>query len=103
MPPIPFADNFLAGSLLTILMPLSLVAVLTIWYTVAARRVPEDTPASAPTLPPSEVVEAAGPAVAHVTPAGAEGTPADPAPTDVRPTDPARTDVPPADPPAGQR
>ncbi len=70
MPPIPFADNFLAGSLLTILLPLALVVVLTVWYNLAARRVPEDTPESSSSLPAPEVVEAADPAVvAEITPA----------------------------------
>ena len=61
MPPIPFADNFLAGSLLTILVPLGLLVAISIWYMVALKRVPEDTPRSSPTLPPPEVVAAAAP------------------------------------------
>ncbi|MGI8864302.1 MAG: hypothetical protein ACR2JH_07870 [Solirubrobacteraceae bacterium] len=59
MPPIPFADNFLAGSLLTLLVPVGLVIVLTIWYLVVVRRVPEDTPVSSASRPPAEVVAAA--------------------------------------------
>ena len=46
MPPIPFADNFLAGSLLSLLLPIGLLIALAIWYVLAVRRVPEDTPAS---------------------------------------------------------
>jgi hypothetical protein len=70
MPPVPFADSFLAGSLLTILLPLGLLIAVAIWYMIAVRRVPEDTPASSPSLPGPEVVEAAGPeVVADVTPA----------------------------------
>jgi hypothetical protein len=59
MPPIPFADNFLAGSLLTIFLPLGLLIVLTIWYVRVVRRVPEDTPASSASLPSAEVLAAA--------------------------------------------
>ena len=70
MPPIPFADNFLAGSLLTILLPLALVVILTVWYTISVNRVPEDMPESSASLPPREVVETADPAVvAEITPA----------------------------------
>lgn len=70
MPPIPFAANFLAGSLLTILLPLALVVVLTVWYNLVVRRVPADTPESSSALPAPEVVEAAAPAVvAEITPA----------------------------------
>jgi hypothetical protein len=84
MPPVPFADSFLAGSLLTILLPLGLLIVVVIWYVIAVKRVPGDTPESSPSLPPAEVVHAAGPAVvADVTPADspadrAAGPPADP-------------------------
>ncbi len=59
MPPIPFADNFLAGSLLTILLPLGLLIVLTIWYVRVVRHVPQDTPASSASLPSAEVLAAA--------------------------------------------
>jgi hypothetical protein len=70
MPPLPFADSVLAGSLLTILVPLGLLIAIAIWYVLAIRRVPKDTPESSPALPGPEVVEAAGPAaVAEITPA----------------------------------
>jgi hypothetical protein len=70
MPPLPFADSFLASSLLTILLPLGLLIAIVIWYLIAIKRVPKDTPASSPSLPSDEVVEAAGPAVvADITPA----------------------------------
>jgi hypothetical protein len=70
MPPLPLADSFLAGSLLTILLPLGLLIAVAIWYVIAIKRVPKDTPESSPSLPGPEVVEAAGPAaVAEVTPA----------------------------------
>jgi hypothetical protein len=67
--PIPFADNFLAGSLLTILIPLGLLIAIAIWYVITIRRVPEDTPTSSAALPPPEVV-AASDTVDQVTPAG---------------------------------
>jgi hypothetical protein len=59
MPPIPFADNFLAGSLLTIFLPLGLLIVLTIWYVRVVRHVPQDTPASSASLPSAEMLAAA--------------------------------------------
>jgi hypothetical protein len=65
---ITFADNFLAGSLLTLLMPVTLVIVLAVWYTVAARRIPHDTPESSTAPPPPEVVAAAGADVHEVRP-----------------------------------
>jgi hypothetical protein len=70
MPPLLLADSFLAGSLLTILVPLGLLIAIAIWYLVAVKRVPKDTPESSPALPGPEVVNAAGPAaVAEITPA----------------------------------
>ena len=69
MPSLPLAVSFLAGSLLTILLPLGLLIAVAIWYVIAVKRVPEDTPASSPSLPPRHVVEAAGPdVVSDVTP-----------------------------------
>ena len=62
MPPIPFADNFLAGSLITFLLPVGLLIAIAIWYVLAVRHVPEETPTSSAALPPSEVVAAAAPA-----------------------------------------
>jgi hypothetical protein len=38
---IPFADNFLAGSLLTLLLPIGLLIAIAVWYMVAVRRVPD--------------------------------------------------------------
>jgi hypothetical protein len=74
MPPLPFADSFLAGSLLTIALPLGLLIAIAIWYVIAVQRVPADTPSSSPSLPPTEVVDAAGPAVvSDVTPADHPG------------------------------
>ena len=62
MPPIPFADNFLAGSLLTLLLPVGLLIAIAIWYVRAVRHVPEETPTTSAVLPPPEVVAAAAPA-----------------------------------------
>jgi hypothetical protein len=61
MPPVPFADNFLAGSLLTLLMPVGLLIAIAIWYVLAVKRVPEDTPTSSTSLPSPEVPAAASP------------------------------------------
>lgn len=52
MPPIPFADNFLAGSLLSILLPLGLLIALAIWYVLAVRRVPDGKPKRSASRPP---------------------------------------------------
>lgn len=59
MASIPFADNYLAGSLLTLLLPVCLLLAIAAWYMIAIRKVPKDTPASSPSLPPSDVVAAA--------------------------------------------
>lgn len=69
MPPIPFADNFLAGSLLTLLLPGCLVIVLGVWLHSVYARVPEETPTSSAVLPPPEVVAAASPGQTAITPA----------------------------------
>jgi hypothetical protein len=59
MPLIPFATNFLAGSLLTLLLPIGTLIVITVWYVRALKHVPEDTPVSSATLPSSEMLAAA--------------------------------------------
>ena len=65
---LPFADSFQAGAVLTLALPLALLIAIAVWYVFAVRRVPSDTPTTSATLPPSEVVDAAGPdAVAEVT------------------------------------
>jgi hypothetical protein len=58
MPLILFADNFLAGSLLSLLLPTGLLVVIAVWYVRTIRRVPEDTPESAPALPSTDVLAA---------------------------------------------
>ena len=39
LPPIPIADSFLAGSILSLLMPVLLLIGLVTWYLVAVRHV----------------------------------------------------------------
>jgi hypothetical protein len=38
MPPIPFADNFLAGSIISLLFPILLLIGIAIWYVFGVRR-----------------------------------------------------------------
>jgi hypothetical protein len=54
-----FADDFLAGSLLSLLLPVCLLIAIAVWYVLFARRAPDSHPSS-PTLPPADVVAAAG-------------------------------------------
>ncbi|HEY8762878.1 MAG TPA: hypothetical protein VIM18_01685 [Solirubrobacteraceae bacterium] len=63
MSPVLFADNFLAGSVLSLLLPTGLLILIAIWYVVAVKRVPEDTPKSSAPLPSSDVLAAADPKV----------------------------------------
>jgi hypothetical protein len=69
MPPILFAD-FLAGSLLSLLLPVCLLIALAVWYVHFARHSTADTSPASATLPPSEMVAAAADAVDEVEPAG---------------------------------
>lgn len=59
MPAILFADNFLAGSLLTLLMPTLLLSAIAVWYVRTVRRVPENTPPPPASLPAPDVLAAA--------------------------------------------
>jgi hypothetical protein len=70
MSPIPFADNFLAGSLLTLLLPGGLLVAIAILFVLAFKRVPTDTPTTSAALPPPEVVAAASVAPTEINPAG---------------------------------
>ncbi len=70
MPLLLFADNFLAGSLLTILMPVLLLIVIAVAFVAFVKRVPRNAPSSSSTLPPPHVVAAGGDAVDEVSPAG---------------------------------
>jgi hypothetical protein len=53
MSTIPFADNFLAGSILTLLLPVGLLIVIAIWYTLAVLRLPGAEPSQAAPPPPA--------------------------------------------------
>lgn len=70
MPTILFADNFLAGSLLSLLMPACLLIAIAVWYVRFARRAPADTHPASPRLPSSEVVAAGADAGDRAEPAG---------------------------------
>jgi hypothetical protein len=70
MPPLLFADNFLAGSLLSLFVPAGLLIAIAVWHVRAVRHIPEDTPESASALPSPEVL-AAG-VEAGIESAGAE-------------------------------
>jgi hypothetical protein len=49
---IPFAD-FLAGALLTLLLPVALLIALVVWYYMISRRVPETADRSGPSHEPA--------------------------------------------------
>jgi hypothetical protein len=66
---IVFADNFFAGSLLSLLLPVCLLIALAVWYVHFVRHSPADTSPASSTLPPAEVVAAADD-VDQVEPAG---------------------------------
>lgn len=53
MPPVLFADNYLAGSLLTLLLPIGLLIAITIWYVIAVKKVPESRRTVAGATPPT--------------------------------------------------
>jgi hypothetical protein len=48
---IPFADNFLAGSIISLLFPVLLLIGIAIWYTVDIRRWPGSDSSQAPQGP----------------------------------------------------
>ena len=70
MPTLLFADNFLAGSLLSLLLPICLLIALAVFYVHFVRHSPADTSPASSTLPPAEVVAAAADDVDQVEPAG---------------------------------
>jgi hypothetical protein len=72
MPSIPFADNFLAGSIISLLLPVGLLIALTVWYWLAVRRFPEDSDAKIDQPRPGPAQAEEGAALA------AEPPPADP-------------------------
>jgi hypothetical protein len=45
--PIPFADNFLAGSLISLLLPAGLLIAIAIWFARTIKRLPGDAGRSA--------------------------------------------------------
>ena len=49
---LPFADNFLAGSLLSLLLPVGLLIVLVVWLGRTIARLPSD-PGTTAAPPPS--------------------------------------------------
>lgn len=63
MPPTPLASNFLAGSLISLLLPVGMLIALLVWYVITVKRVPDNPqgspeatapkPASAPSEPPA--------------------------------------------------
>jgi hypothetical protein len=53
MPPVLFADNYLAGSLLTLLLPIGLLVVIAVWYVIAVKKVPESRRTVAGATPPT--------------------------------------------------
>ena len=65
----PLFADFLAGSLLSLLLPVCLLIAIAVWYVRFAKRAPETDPSS-PALPPSDVVAAAGEAADLTQPAG---------------------------------
>ena len=65
---IPFADNFLAGAIISLVIPAGLLVAVTVWYHLQVRRVPgtKATPQGAtPDNPP-----AANPATGGQNPVG---------------------------------
>jgi hypothetical protein len=67
---IPIA-SFLAGSLLTLLIPAIMLTLLVVWYTLFIRRVPETTKGEKPGLPdPAILPDAAAPESSSTAPAG---------------------------------
>jgi hypothetical protein len=69
MPAIPPASSFLAGSLLSLLMPVALLIALVVWYVLALRRAPG-----------GDAVERRGPVDPMVQPPAATGE-AEPSPS----------------------
>ena len=45
MPPIPFADNFMAGSIISLLFPVLLLIAIAVWYVFGVKRF-RDAPAA---------------------------------------------------------
>jgi hypothetical protein len=79
LPLVPIA-TFLAGALLTLLLPVLLLIVLTVWYWKFSERAPETSEADVPAAPaeadvPAAPAEAgAGPSATPATGASATGS-----------------------------
>ena len=48
MPPIPFADNFLAGSIISLVMPIAVLIAIAVWYARTIKRIDKSRPFAAP-------------------------------------------------------
>jgi len=46
MASLPFADNFLAGAILSLVLPLGVLIALGVWYILGLTRIPEPDPDS---------------------------------------------------------
>jgi len=44
MASLPIANNFLAGSILSLVLPIALLLALCLWYMLGLRRIPEPDP-----------------------------------------------------------
>jgi len=75
MPPIPFADNFSAGAIISLLMPAGLLVAIVVWYWITARRIEE--PGDGTAAPASNPAPGAVPPQA-VQPGGVGNPPTDP-------------------------
>jgi hypothetical protein len=53
-----FADDFQAGAVISLLIPVCLLIAIAVWFVLFARRTPDAHPAS-PSLPRADVVAAA--------------------------------------------
>jgi hypothetical protein len=42
--PVPYADNFLAGSIISLLFPILLLIAIAVWYVLGARRFSDSAP-----------------------------------------------------------
>ncbi|HET9104230.1 MAG TPA: hypothetical protein VFN55_12830 [Solirubrobacteraceae bacterium] len=57
--PLLLADNFLAGSLLSLLLPALLLVAVALWFAYSYRHIYDDIPESSAALPSAEVLDAA--------------------------------------------
>ena len=66
---IPFADNFLAGAIISLVIPTALLVAMVIWYHLTVRRVPRP-PKATPRGATIENPPAANPATGGQKPVG---------------------------------